>query len=129
MKRDMELIRSVLLKLEEDVGLQLKTYAFQFDNSKMVIEGHTDEEVYRHVVMLLESPFVEGKQMMSGEIVVRGLTWEGREFLDSIRGDVVWKKTKAGVEKIGGTGLGFVWEIAKGIIKNELKTKLGIDPT
>jgi hypothetical protein len=129
MKRDMDLIRSVLLRLEEDIGDRGAVYSFQYTNKKMVVEGYADEEVSGHLAMLLNSPFVEGKRALSGEFLVKGLTWEGREFLDSIRGNDVWQKTKAGVEKIGGVGLGFVWEIAKGVIKNELKAKLGIDPS
>jgi hypothetical protein len=127
MKRDMDLIRAILFRLEEDIVFHSKIYEFSFENKKLKVEGYSDEEVYSHLVMLLESPFIEGRRFMSGEIEVKKLTWNGREFLDSVRGDEVWKKTKAAVEKIGGTGMAFIWEIAKGVIKSEMKTRLGID--
>ncbi len=77
--------------------------------------------------MLATSPFVDGRQLAPGLIAVKSLTWEGREFLDAVRGDDIWKKTKLEAEKIGGVGVAFVWEIAQSVIKHELKTPLGID--
>jgi hypothetical protein len=107
--------------------LQAKLYSFQFNNQKMIVEDYTDEEVYSHLGMLLESPFVGGRRFLSGEFEIKELTWNGREFLDAIRGDDIWIKTKVAADKIGEVGIGFVWEITKGGIKHELKTRLGID--
>jgi Hypothetical protein (DUF2513) len=56
MKRDMDLVRAILLKLEEQIGLEGKTYNFTFENSKLTVPGYTDEEVYSHLKMLIESP-------------------------------------------------------------------------
>ena len=122
MKRDMDLVRAILLKLEEDISLHPKTYNFHFDNSKILVPGHNDEAVYSHLLMLIESPYVEGRRAMSGEITVKSLTWDGREFLDAIRDVEIWGKTKERAKAVAGVGLQFVWEIAKA----EIKTKLGL---
>jgi hypothetical protein len=127
MKRDLDLIREILLKIEQDIGLSNKRYSFQFDNQKMVIDGYNDEQVYGHIVMLIESPFVEGLRYQSGEIEIKGLTWDGREFLDAIRDAGGWKKTKETAQKIGGAGLSFVWDVAKALLKAEAKSRLGLD--
>ena len=50
MKRDMDLVRAVLLKLEEEIGLHSKTYNFQFENGKLSVPEYTDEEVYSHFI-------------------------------------------------------------------------------
>ncbi len=127
MKRDSDLIRKLLLILEADIGTRPKMYPFEVNASKPFIDGHSDKEVYEHFLMLLDSPFLRGKRQPDGPVLIQELTWEGREFLDAIRGDSVWTKTKMHAEKIGGVGLGFMREIAKGVIKHELKVRLGID--
>jgi Hypothetical protein (DUF2513) len=60
--------------------------------------------------------------MLSGEIVVKNITWDGREFLDDIRDTEVWGKTKERAKAVASVGLSFVWEIAKA----EMKAKLGL---
>jgi hypothetical protein len=128
MKRELDLIRAILLQLEQDIDWKGKLYAFGLgDDQKIVVEGYTDEQVYCHLLMLLESPFVEGRRFLSGEIEVKSITWDGREFLDSIRDPGSWGKVKDAAEKVGGVGLGFMWDIAKVVIRGELKTKLGLD--
>jgi hypothetical protein len=59
LQRDLDLIRAILLRLEQDIGLHSKLYQFSFGpDQKIVVEGHPHEEVYGHLVMLLESPYV-----------------------------------------------------------------------
>ena len=36
-----------------------------------------------------------------GDSVVEGLTWEGHDFLDTIRTDSVWEKTKSYIKDQG----------------------------
>src|SRR5258706_9751857 len=98
MKRDLDLIRELLLKIEQEIDFTPKTYSFRFDN-KITVEGYTDEEVYAHLLMLLESPFVEGQRFASGEICIQRLPWDGREFLDTIRDSESWTKTKEAATK------------------------------
>jgi len=108
----MDLMRQILLALESDIGIRPKTYSFQNGVQKQSVEGYSDEEVYGHFLMVIESPSVEGNVYQSGDILIRRLTWEGREFLDAVRGDNIWKKTKAEAEQIGGVGMAFAWERA-----------------
>ena len=122
MKRDLDLIRAILLKLEEEIGLHSKTYDFQFANSKLSVPGYADDDVYSHLLMLIDSPYVKGRRALSGEITVKALTWNGREFLDDIRDVEIWGKTKERAKAVAGVGLQFLWEIAKA----EIKTKLGL---
>jgi hypothetical protein len=127
MKRDMDLIRSVLLHLEEDIKLREKIYSFRNAQDSIAVEGYSDDDVYAHLRMLLDSPFIEGKLMASGGINVRGLTWEGREFLDTIRDPEIWRRTKDGAKKVGGASVDFLWQIAKAYGKHVAKEKLGFD--
>jgi hypothetical protein len=51
----------------------------------------------------------------------------GHEFLDLVRNPEVWRRTKAGATKAGGTGVEFLWELAKAYGRQVLKERTGID--
>jgi len=48
------------------------------------------------------------------------LTWEGHEFLESIRDDARWGKVKDVMGKVGG----FVYEIAKSVAIELMKNQV-----
>ena len=54
--------------------------------------------------------------------LVSGLTWQGHEFLDTVRDPEIWRKTKERAGSVASVGVSFIWEIAKA----ELKAKLGL---
>jgi hypothetical protein len=128
MKRDKDLVRAILLKLEEQIGLHGVTYNFNFLTQKLSVPGYTDDmEVYTHLKMLVEdSPYVEGRIALSGEIIVKAITWSGRDFLDSIRDPTIWEETKKGAEKVGGFSLELLGALAKGLIKKKIEEHTGV---
>ena len=97
MKRDMGLIRALLLEAEGDQTVDLSAF------SKL-------ERAY-HFQLLLDAGFVEGKVRMSGMdgklrpigYRVQRLTWSGHEFMDAARNESVWKRVTAKVTKTGAT--------------------------
>jgi hypothetical protein len=124
MKRDMELVRKILFEIEETV-----------DNTaeyNLTIEGYIMEQVAYHCALLFEGGYIhdyEG-QYCSGELYAFGvgrLTWEGHDFLDKIREDTIWNKTK---DTIASKGLPFAFEVVKtvstGVISVLIKTAIGI---
>ena len=122
MKRDMDLVRTILLKVEADP---------KFDGTmqpasavKLGIEGHSEGEVAYNSAQLVEAGFLTGNTKMAtqGLVMVGKLTWEGHEFLDTVRDPDIWRKTKDRAKTVTTVGLGFLWEIAKA----EIKTKLGL---
>ena len=92
MKRDMELCREILFALEE-----------QYVDTAIVnlkVAGHGMKEVAYHCKLLYEAGFVASYNPKYGSntllaFSVGGMTWDGHEFLDKIREDTVWNKTKA----------------------------------
>ena len=87
MKRDMDLIRQIVLAVRE---------------SSTPIEGLGGVEqvvFFEHVRLLVEAGFVEAKAFASGEVEVSRLTWDGHNFADSILSDSVWNKAKMDVIK------------------------------
>ncbi len=55
------------------------------------------------------------------------LTWQGHEFLESVRDPEVWARTMAGAKKVGNWGLEFVVDLAKAYAKHVAKERLGVD--
>ena len=98
MKRDMNLLRSILLLVEQQSSA--------FVPIEVKLDGHTEDEIGYHTVLLIEAGLVEGR--VSGEIgrpprtVITRLKWPGHEFLDAAREPSRWKEARNLVEKFGG---------------------------
>jgi hypothetical protein len=98
MKRDMDLVREILLKIEE----------FPFDGRfhDVTVDGHTAGEINYHVLLLHEAGFIEALDLSSLSGICwkpTRLTYSGHEFLDAARSDTVWQKAKAWTLKSTGT--------------------------
>lgn len=113
MKRDMDLLRNILLSLEKDSNPFLDVYA------------EDNEDIYRHVEMLMDAGFIEGtmlpKQDGVTEFEVERLTFAGCEYMDSIRNDKIWHKVKDRLNEVGGAPLEIVKEVAMAEIRQELR--------
>lgn len=124
MKRDMDLVRDLLLKIEAKKDAELKDLL-----PANCTEEDSDNVIY-HLGLLRGAGFIRAsvyEMMTSAHWNNIELTWQGHDFLDSTRDGVVWKKTKAGIDKLGGAS----WEVIKGLAvayaKQEAKTRLGLD--
>lgn len=97
MKRDMELVRKILLEMEK----QESGYA----PINIVIDGYTQEQIRYHAFIMMEGGLIEGikRTDKSPQVIPRRLTWSGHEFLDNARNDTVWKKAMGIVQEKGGT--------------------------
>jgi hypothetical protein len=120
MKRDMDLVREVLLKLEVDADLNGDLC--RVTTNTLGIDGRSDNDIAYHLLLVIEAGFVDGYREQSGDFAIRKLTWEGHEFLDDVRDPEIWRKTKERAHAVVSVGLGFLWEIARA----EIKTKLGL---
>ena len=94
MKRDMDLFRSLLLKVEE------QPVNGPFTTPE--VPGYSEDEVRYHAELAQDAGFIEADFMMSGFIVQR-LTYAGHEFLDAAREDKLWNKAKQTVLSNAGT--------------------------
>ena len=91
MKRDMELVRLILLKIEEEYR---STAIYNLN-----ISGYDMETVAYHCKILNEAGLISdyGAQYADNSLWsfgVGSLTWEGNDFLDKIRDNSQWKKIK-----------------------------------
>ena len=118
MKRDMDLIRQILMEIEkhrEPLG------SFSLD-----IENHSPDEISYHVKLLAEAGLVEALDMSSFsgfEWQATSLTWHGHEFLDAARDETVWNKTKAVVQAQGGS---LPFDVIKGLVAKAAAAAAGL---
>ena len=117
MQRDMELIRAILMSVEDESGDRLQNY-----------EKGT---IAYHVQLLIDAGLCEGwvrtqntgSGMTWDAYAIHRLTWQGHDFLDSVKDDGVWKKAKAKVLK---PGAAWTFEILKAVLKAEIAKRLAL---
>lgn len=119
MMRDMDLCRRILFAIEEQY------VATAICNLK--IDGYTTEQVAYHCNVLYEAGLISDyrAQYASGEIYTFGvgsLTWDGHDFLDKIREDTVWNRTKNVMkEKVLPATLDVIKSVSSAIISAAVK--------
>ena len=101
MKRDLELVRLILIRAEAADDFTLRASSFAAD-------GYDQKTVARHFQLLEEAGLIEANLLRTESLgVLQGmlerLTWEGHEFLEATRNETVWSRTKAIVGEKGGS--------------------------
>lgn len=107
----MELIRKILFVVEE------KYVDTCLNNSEISIDGYDMKTIAYHCAILHDAGLLTDYKGMYGhnELMffdVGRLTWDGHEFLDKIKDDTVWNKTKNTIMK---KGIPFVLDAVKEI--------------
>ena len=124
MKRNWDTIREILIRFED---LDPETGSLQLSD----FSSDRAYEYSYHVELLLEAGLIHGQMSKTlgnhaQNFLAHRLTWEGHEFLDAIRSDSVWNKTKTSFVK---SGLSMTFDLVKGVAKDVavayLKTTIG----
>jgi len=98
----MDLIRALMLKLEALPVDGHSIFAIGPSDEELAVDGASFDQIDYHLGLLRKQGFLDcpGEPMLSGKFPFRGLTWAGHDFLDSIRDDDVWRKTKTHAEEV-----------------------------
>ena len=119
MKRDLNLIREILLVVE--------AAAEPVDSRAVVVDGYTREEIDYNIYLLLEEDYLTGiSAAIFGDRyhwMGMQLTWAGHEFLDTARSDTVWAKATSTIgQQVGSTSI----EIMKAVLVSVTKGMMGL---
>ena len=115
MKLDKELVREILLQVEagtDPMGM-----------IDLTIPDHEREEIAYHVQILDEAGFLEAINLttMGGyDWRPKRLTYDGHEFLDTIRDPEAWRFTKETAKNAGVAGIKALFDIGKGYARQKL---------
>jgi hypothetical protein len=101
MKRDMELIRALLLAIEAlDSQIAFKA------TLKLKVDS-TRKDMIDHLKLMIKAGFLDAKsietQAGTSDIVIKGITNEGHNFLEDARNESIWKETMGLVQEKGGS--------------------------
>ncbi|GJE52648.1 hypothetical protein GOFOIKOB_5722 [Methylobacterium tardum] len=129
MKRDMDLVRDLLLHIEGLLGRPGTNYLLEGWNDDMRLPGWEPEMVNHHLKMLADGGLIElcRSQPAGTGVMTMGLSWDGRDFLDTVRDPEVWKRTKEGASKMGGWTFGLLKDLGTAYLKHVAKERLGLD--
>lgn len=105
----MDLIRKILFAIEDKIN-NVAEYNLE-------IEGYSMEQVAYHCSIMYDAGLLHDYKGLDGDgeiysFGVGRLTWEGHEFLDKIRSDTTWNKTKDTIIK---NGLPMVLDVMKNV--------------
>lgn len=129
MRRDADLVRELLLKLEALPMSPGSTVLLGGHDEELAIDGYSADEIDYHLSLIKEAGFIEGPKFdaSDGRLTFRRLSWEGHEFVDAIRDPEAWKRTKAGASKVGGWTFGLLKQLGTAYFKQQAKDRLGLD--
>jgi Hypothetical protein (DUF2513) len=120
MKRDMELIRELMLAIEsrDDTEYWAENLEVSGDRDITEIKGHLE--------LLVDAGFIEATVNYdngsgSPYILIDKISWDGHEFLGNARNESVWKKAMLIVtEKGGGVSVGVLMQVLASVAKQYL---------
>lgn len=114
MKRDMDLIREILIEIE--------SWEQAFPRShEVVLEDYQRREISYHVLIMLEADLLRAIEVSSADELIMHpsrLTWEGHEFLEAAKDDGIWNQAKEVVLEKGG---GLVFDVLKAVLVQIIK--------
>jgi hypothetical protein len=122
MKRDMDFIRELLLRIE---GGEKQ---FSWSGTQTGRQHNPEEEkLGEHIRLLKQAEFIDVEaESISGVVFLKGLSWKGHDFLDSVRDPKIWAKTKEGAFAAGGFTLDLLADLAKGFAKKQIEDRTGV---
>jgi hypothetical protein len=97
MKRDMDCLRAVLLKVEELPSHKI------WNGTE--VKGYSPEQTAYHIQLAQDAGFIVAKSLVDDAdiFMIERLTYAGHEFLDAAREDTLWNKAKEIVLHNAGT--------------------------
>ena len=117
MKRNMDIIRLLLLQLEGD------------DDAIEQLKNYSEKETAYNAALAVEAGLIEGEVLYTGvgksEILavdMDRLSWQGHDFLDAARDETLWKKAKQTVMKPAAS---FTFDLVKEWLKAEVRSRFG----
>jgi len=127
MRRDMDLVRELLLRLEA-IPIQAGSAAMlSLNRPPLVLDGDDVDKIAYNLRLITDARFLNLTRSQGADTIgILGLTWEGHEFLDTVRDPEIWRKTKEEAKKAGGFTVGLLADLATGLIKTQIEKHTGV---
>ena len=127
MQRNMDLVRDLLLRLEALPIRIGEAYMLTVTGPPLVLADEDANEISYNMQLLADAGFLDlTRSQPALGFCIKGLTWQGHDFLDSVRDPEIWRRTKEGAQRAGGFTVGLLGELAKGLIKTQIEKHTGV---
>jgi hypothetical protein len=119
MKRDLDLVRQLMLQIE----------ALPAGPPAQYRAGEVEDPVLlKHLEMLIAAGLVSGKISQShgsrGDVIsISGLTWDGHEWVELVRSQAVWNEIKATLMERAGA---VTFELTRAVAQRILLARVGL---
>ncbi len=144
MRLNLDCVRQILLIVEENTGL--RKYCFFIDSSlsecqtasgdsliplpdyqtNLLKKVDNDELIY-HINYCVEAGLLSMDTSYGlYQLVIKGLTPKGHDFLENIRDNKIWSGVKNIAANVGSTSLDAITQIASNVIIQLIKSQFGI---
>jgi hypothetical protein len=121
MRRDIDLLRRIVLAVEDLPGGSL--------NTELEIDGYTREQIGYHSYLLIDAGLAQGRDATYLEGTspvwhINHLTSKGHDFADAARSEGIWNKAKTKIKEQGGS---FTVELLKDLLVRLIKGSMGLE--
>lgn len=131
MQLNPDCVRDTLLYLEENLTINCQQDNFEPIRLPQLIEGmqneykdkYSQEDIWYTVYNLRQVHFIEGNISQLGTYKmahcdIENITWNGHQFLSTVRPDTIWEATKKKAKQIGGISINGLSMISSAIIQS-----------
>ena len=123
MKRDLELIRKILLEAEACNEYPMYSDRLDFD-------GYDLETINRHILLLMDADYLDAECFPNESnmylCIINRITMAGYDYLDSIRNNRVWDAVKRGISAVAGGAASASLDVIKQYASQVILKELGI---
>lgn len=124
MKRDIDLIRKLLIYLEEKPDDKI------VKAEDVEIDTHDKNDIMYHFILMDQAGLIRCERQCSSSTHDRvinvypfSLTWDGHEFLEASRNESTWNNAKSIVLSKSGA---LSWDVLKALLISMAKTSVGV---
>jgi hypothetical protein len=127
LKRDLDLIRAMMLSLESKDELDGQSSLHAPAHELFAGFGKSESVLTYHLLLIIDEGWLLGRYIeVAGEFIIERLTADGHDFIDVTRQPSIWDQAKSAMEAGRSETLRFAWDISKKIAQKEIEKRLGL---
>lgn len=117
MRLDLELVRQIMLELEDKGGNKYVGGEVTGAATMLRIPGRPDDALVFHCIAMIDGEFIAGEAITSDTVYIDRITWKGHEFIALSRNATwfEWAKKQA-VDR----GLPAMWMVLIEVLKRKI---------
>ncbi len=123
MKRDWDLIRNILHKIEDLKDLDdFLVFSKEKGMTEVNIDGYDQDLLSYHLVLLIDAGFIRGETQGNEINDIYGLSWKGHEYAEKLRNNTRWEKIKKDIQDKGlDLGTDTIMDLLRSAIKKSIE--------